>query len=90
MISPKIQTTRYKYLSKRIRAQATATSQQHKQTADRRAPMRQKPGVIGLGAGSLTVYAKLGDVDRMYEIDTQVIELAIQLKERRKRGDATF
>ena len=25
----------------------------------------------------------------MYEIDTQVIELAIQLKERRKRGDAT-
>ena len=52
--------------------------------------MRQKPGVIGLGAGSLTVYAKLGDVDRMYEIDTQVIELAIQLKERRKRGDATF
>lgn len=42
-----------------------------------------------MGAGTLTVYAKLGDVYRMYEIDTQVIELAIQLKERRKRGDAT-
>jgi len=36
----------------------------------------KKVGVIGLGAGTLAVYGKPGDVYRMYEINPQVIELA--------------
>jgi hypothetical protein len=41
------------------------------------APQRpRRVGVIGLGAGTLAVYGRSGDVYRMYEINPQVIELA--------------
>lgn len=36
----------------------------------------KKVGVIGLGAGTLAVYGRAGDVYRFYEINPQVIELA--------------
>ncbi len=40
-------------------------------------PARKKVGVVGLGAGTLAVYGQPGDVYRMYEINPQVIELAL-------------
>jgi spermidine synthase len=36
----------------------------------------QRVGVIGLGAGTLAVYGRAGDVYRFYEINPQVIDLA--------------
>lgn len=36
----------------------------------------KKVGLIGLGAGTLAVYGKAGDVYRFYEINPQVIDLA--------------
>ena len=36
----------------------------------------KKVGVIGLGAGTLAVYGQPGDIYRMYEINSQVIDLA--------------
>jgi len=36
----------------------------------------RKVGVIGLGAGSITAYARKGDTFRFYEINPQVVELA--------------
>ena len=36
----------------------------------------KKVGLIGMGAGTLAVYARKGDVYRFYEIDPAVIELA--------------
>ncbi|MDP1654276.1 MAG: fused MFS/spermidine synthase [Rhodocyclaceae bacterium] len=40
-------------------------------------PVRKKVGMIGLGVGTLAVYGQPGDVYRMYEINPQVIELAM-------------
>lgn len=39
-------------------------------------PQSKKVGLIGLGAGTLAVYGRPGDVYRFYEINPQVIELA--------------
>jgi hypothetical protein len=39
-------------------------------------PIDKKVGLIGLGAGTLAVYGRAGDVYRFYEINPQVIELA--------------
>ena len=39
-------------------------------------PHAQRVGVIGLGAGTLAVYGKAGDVYRFYEINPQVIDVA--------------
>jgi hypothetical protein len=39
-------------------------------------PNAKKVGLIGLGAGTLAVYGRPGDVYRFYEINPQVIELA--------------
>lgn len=39
-------------------------------------PDHHRIGVVGLGTGSLAVYAKPGDYLRVYEINPQVIELA--------------
>ncbi len=39
-------------------------------------PIDKKVGLIGLGAGTLAVYGRPGDVYRFYEINPQVIELA--------------
>jgi len=36
----------------------------------------RRVGIVGLGAGSLAVYSRPGDIYRFYEIDPQVIELA--------------
>jgi hypothetical protein len=36
----------------------------------------KKVGVIGLGAGTLAIYGKMGDLYRFYEINPQVIDLA--------------
>jgi SAM-dependent methyltransferase len=36
----------------------------------------RRVGIVGLGAGSLAVYCRRGDLYRFYEIDPQVIELA--------------
>jgi SAM-dependent methyltransferase len=36
----------------------------------------KRVGLIGLGTGTLAVYARKGDVDRFYEINPQVIEVA--------------
>ena len=39
-------------------------------------PHQKKVGLIGLGAGTLAVYGRPGDVYRFYEINPQVMELA--------------
>ena len=39
-------------------------------------PIDKKVGLIGLGAGTLAVYGRPGDVYRFYEINPQVIDLA--------------
>ena len=39
-------------------------------------PTDKKVGLIGLGAGTLAVYGRPGDIYRFYEINPQVIELA--------------
>jgi len=50
---------------------------------------RQKVGVVGLGVGTLTRYARPGDDYRVYEIDSDVVDLATEyftyLPQARKR-----
>ncbi len=40
--------------------------------------MTVRVGVIGLGAGTLATYGRKGDVYRFYEINPQVVDLAIE------------
>ena len=40
-------------------------------------PVEQRVGVIGLGAGTLAGYAQKGDTFRLYEINPQVIDVAM-------------
>ena len=50
----------------------------------------QKVGVIGLGAGTLAVYGKKGDVYRLYELNPDVIEIANKEFSFLKDSDATI
>ena len=59
---------------------AIANTQQH----------NQKVGVIGLGAGTLAVYGKKGDVYRLYELNPDVIEIANKEFSFLKDSDATI